>query len=169
MRNSFLRPSMSANRPNSNAPTTAPAIYSDPDQPTWAAVSPNVSGRSRMLPKEPTRVTSRPSSIQAMPRASTTRQCQADHGKRSNRAGMSVYGLGRAEPGAAVIVLIQVNRDELSYATWGVGLTNSGASRAIWTIIQPKPIALRAVSTSGRRYGRAAMHASSACAFRIFL
>ena len=39
---------------------------------------------------EPTKVTSRPSSTQATPSASTTRQCQRDHGRRSRRAGMSV-------------------------------------------------------------------------------
>src|SRR4051812_4399847 len=33
-------------------------------------------------------VTSRPSSTQATPNASTTRQCQRDQGKRSSRAGM---------------------------------------------------------------------------------
>ena len=90
IRKSFLRPSTSASRPKKRAPMTAPRMYSDPDQPTCEALSPRVSGRSRMLPSDPTSVTSRPSRIHATPSAITTRQCHRDHGSRSSRAGMSV-------------------------------------------------------------------------------
>ena len=51
-------------------------------------------------PSEPTMVTSSPSSTQAMPSATTTRQCQRDQGRRSRRAGMSVEGEA-GESGAA--------------------------------------------------------------------
>ena len=40
-------------------------------------------------------MTSRPSSIQATPSAITTRQCQRDHGRRSRRAGMSLWTITR--------------------------------------------------------------------------
>jgi hypothetical protein len=62
----------------------------DPAQPICSAVSASVSGRSSTPPIDPTIVTSRPSSTQAMPSASTTRQCQRDQGSRSRRAGMSL-------------------------------------------------------------------------------
>ena len=89
-RNSFLRPSRSVMRPKTSAPMTAPATYTEPARPTCVAVSASVSPRSSTPPMEPTSVTSRPSSTQAMPSAITTRQCQRDHGRRSRRAGMSV-------------------------------------------------------------------------------
>src|SRR5581483_1008055 len=54
---------------------------------------PSVSGRSSTGLSEPTIVTSSPSSIQVMPRAITTRQCQRDQGRESRRAGMRVRKL----------------------------------------------------------------------------
>src|SRR6185436_9177275 len=86
-----LRPSRSARRPNTSAPSTAPPTYNEPAQPTLDALKPSVSLRSSTLPIEPTIVTSRPSSTQATPSAITMRQCQRDQGRRSSRAGMLLY------------------------------------------------------------------------------
>jgi hypothetical protein len=45
---------------------------------------------------EPTMVTSRPSSIQQVPRAASTTQCHRDQGRRSKRAEMSVRTVPRS-------------------------------------------------------------------------
>src|SRR5687768_1061950 len=58
------------------------------------AESPSVSGRVSAGPSAPTTVTSSPSSSQLTPSAITTRQCQADQGRRSSRAGMDVSSIG---------------------------------------------------------------------------
>ena len=59
-------------------------------EPMSVAERPSVSSRCRTAPSEPTSVTSSPSSIQLTPSASTTRQCQRDHGSASRRAGRSL-------------------------------------------------------------------------------
>ena len=89
-----LRPRLSASRPKKSAPSTAPPMYAEAAQPISPAVRPSVSGRSSAGPSEPTTVTSSPSSSQLTPSAITTRQCHADHGRRSRRAGMDVSSIG---------------------------------------------------------------------------
>ena len=59
-------------------------------KPIWPSSKWSVFGLLRTDPIAPTSVASRPSMIQVMPRAITTRQCQAPQGSRSIRAGMSV-------------------------------------------------------------------------------
>ena len=54
------------------------------------AERPSVSCRPSVGPSEPTTVTSSPSSSQLTPRATTTRQCHPDHGRRSRRAGIEL-------------------------------------------------------------------------------
>src|SRR4051794_6743877 len=90
MRNRRLRPRRSASRPKKSAPATAPAMYAEPAQPTWVAVSASVSPRWSTAPSAPTTVTSSPSRSQVMPSAMTTRQCQRDQGRASSRAGIVV-------------------------------------------------------------------------------
>src|SRR5579872_1706595 len=89
---SRLRPKMSVNRPNSSAPTQAPATYIDAAQP---AISPE----EMLIPLplaeiapaiEPTIVTSSPSRIQTVPKPTRIFQCHLDQGSLSSRAGMSV-------------------------------------------------------------------------------
>src|SRR5262245_56955745 len=63
-------------------------MYAEPERPTSRADSPSTSGRCSAAPSEPTTVTSSPSSSQVTPSASTTRQCQRDHGSASRRAGI---------------------------------------------------------------------------------
>src|SRR5687767_849352 len=75
---------------------TAPATYAEPAQPIAEAESPSVSGRCSAAPSEPTSVTSSPSSSQVTPSATTTRQCQADQGSASMRAGMVLRFAGVA-------------------------------------------------------------------------
>ena len=90
--NSLLRPNMSVSRPNSSAPTQAPATYID-------AAQPAISAEEMLIPLplaeiapaiEPTIVTSRPSRIHTVPSPTRIFQCHRDHGSRSNRAGMLV-------------------------------------------------------------------------------
>ncbi len=90
--NSFLRPKRSVSSPKTNAPTHAPAMYSDAAQPdTSAWEMPTPAPGSEMRPEiAPTTFTSNPSRIHAVPRPMMISQCQRDHGRRSSRCGMVV-------------------------------------------------------------------------------
>ena len=83
-------PTRSVSRPKTSAPRMAPARYAVAAPPTCCSVRASVSGRTSAPATAPTSVTSSPSRTQVIPRAITTRQCHADHGSRSSRAGMSV-------------------------------------------------------------------------------
>jgi hypothetical protein len=106
--NNRLRPNMSVKRPNSNAPTHAPATYSD-------AAQPAISAAEMLMPLplaeiapaiEPTIVTSRPSRIQTVPKPMRIRQCQRDHGSRSSRAGMFVSIVPSCSLGTTAVAIV---------------------------------------------------------------
>src|SRR6202042_693237 len=90
--NRRLRPNRSVSRPNSSAPTHAPATYSDAAQPATSAAEMLMPlPLAEIAPAiEPTIVTSRPSRIQTVPSPTRIRQCQLAHGSLSKRAGMLV-------------------------------------------------------------------------------
>src|SRR3954452_5413684 len=61
-------------------------------------VSPSVSFDVSAPAIDPTSVTSNPSRIHVIPRATTTIQCHRLHGSRSSRAGMSVFTVSPVPP-----------------------------------------------------------------------
>src|SRR4030095_2364787 len=88
------------------------------------ALSPRVSGRCSAGPSEPTTVTSRPSSSQLTPSAMTTRQCQADHGRRSRRAGMS-------EPGVGIVYCDRMQEKKIRLATGELTYFHAGGGKPL--------------------------------------
>src|SRR3981189_3017515 len=89
-RKSFLRPRASVRRPKNRAPRIAPSKYALADRPIWLSDKCSVEGSVSTVPTEPTRVTSSPSNIQVIPRATTTRTCHLDQGTLSSRPGILV-------------------------------------------------------------------------------
>src|SRR6266850_457369 len=89
-RKSFLRPRESVRRPKKRAPRIAPSKYALADRPIWLSDRCSVEDSVSTVPTEPTRVTSSPSNIQVIPRATTTRTCHLDQGSLSSRPGILV-------------------------------------------------------------------------------
>src|SRR3954451_19100507 len=106
MTKSFLRPSLSDIRPKTSAPTTSPARYTLASAPAWVEVSPSESLFVRSATTPLATVISRPSRIQATPRATTMRVWKGDHGHRSIRAGMRL----RMAPGVRASLVVVIER-----------------------------------------------------------
>ncbi len=90
MKNGFLRPRRSVSHPKKIAPSTAPARYTLLASPTSVLENCSIGLCFRAPDIAPASVTSRPSRIQVIPRAATTRVWKRPHGRRSSRAGISL-------------------------------------------------------------------------------
>src|SRR5215472_8053396 len=90
MKKSFLRPQRSVKYPKSSAPNTAPAKYVDAIEPICSAEKFITCGSCSTPLTAPLRVTSRPSSVQVTPSATTMSQWNPLQGSRSNLAGTKV-------------------------------------------------------------------------------
>src|ERR1700722_14332560 len=69
---SLRRPNRSVAQPKMIEPITAPRMYHEASSPIWAGVKASVRGLPRIPLMAPTRVTSRPSRIQVIPRDKIT-------------------------------------------------------------------------------------------------
>src|SRR4051812_47466623 len=114
MTKSFLRPSLSDIRPKTSAPTTSPARYTLASAPAWVELRPSESLFVRSATTPLATVISRPSRIQATPRATTMRVWNGDHGNRSIRAGMRL----RMTPGVRAWLVVVIDRLRAGLTGW---------------------------------------------------
>src|SRR4051795_5769134 len=170
MTNSFLRPSLSDIRPKNSAPTTSPARYTLASAPAWVELRPSESLFVRSATTPLATVISRPSRIQATPRATTIRVWKGDHGNRSIRAGMRL----RMAPGvrASLVVVIERLRADMGGLPLPFPrvsgaqpfrhrtLTDRGTPRRPPTFARGRPVPRTGdITPRGRIDGRGAGHA----------
>src|SRR4051812_3736264 len=104
--NSFLRPSLSESLTKNSAPTTSPTRYTVAMRHAWVDERARVSSSVSLSTTALATVISRPSRIQATPRAITIRVWKGDQGNRSIRAGIRL----RITPGAGASRVVVIER-----------------------------------------------------------